>query len=160
MTTPATADTPAHAGLAGWDSFIDGLAALDTTDLKAVRGALAEGQRRIAEAFTADEATITRLVRARGQVIDAVLRQSWAQLVATEHACLVAVGGYGRNELLPQSDIDLLVLYQADQFDTAKPGIERFLTHLWDLGLEIGHAVRTPAECACASSSARNTVTV
>ena len=65
MTTPATADTPAHAGLAGWDSFIDGLAELDTTDVKAVRDALADGQRRIADAFTANEATITRLVRAR-----------------------------------------------------------------------------------------------
>ena len=135
-------------GLNGWSSFIDALSRLDAGDIKSVRAALAEGQERIAAAFADDEVSITRLVRARGQVIDAVLRISWEQLVATEHACLVAVGGYGRNELLPQSDIDLLVLYQADQFDTARAGIERFLTHLWDLGLEIGHAVRTPAECA------------
>ncbi|RJS95343.1 [protein-PII] uridylyltransferase [Salinisphaera sp. Q1T1-3] len=144
ITSRADATTP---GLDGWADFLDTIDALDIRDLHAVRDTLGEGQRRIADAFTA-EVSIGRLVKARGQIVDRVLQHAWRVLTATEHACLVAVGGYGRNELLPQSDIDLLVLYESGQLETVRPSIESFLTHLWDLGLEIGHAVRTPAECA------------
>ena len=79
--------------------------------------------------------------------IDAVLRQVYLQVMdgAGDRIALVAVGGYGRRELCPYSDIDLLVL-QDRNGPTDK--IERLVRILWDGGLELGHAVRTPAECS------------
>jgi [protein-PII] uridylyltransferase len=68
----------------------------------------------------------------------------------------VAVGGYGRGELHPQSDIDLLILLQGAVNDTDE-AIGRFLTFLWDIGLEVGHSVRTLDDC---EAQARRDVTV
>lgn len=134
-------------GLTDWDGFLDRVWTVDIRDTQLVRATLAEGQAHIAAAFRQGE-SITRLVRARCEVVDAVLVHAWRALVAIDSACLIGVGGYGRNELLPHSDIDLLVLYQQSELDALRPGLERFLAYLWDLGLEIGHSVRTPAECA------------
>jgi [protein-PII] uridylyltransferase len=60
---------------------------------------------------------------------------------------LVAVGGYGRGQLFPYSDIDLLVLLPAPPDGALGAKLEQFVGMLWDIGLEIGHSVRTPAEC-------------
>lgn len=149
-------DAVESVGLADWDGFLDRVWALDIRDAGSVRAALDEGRQHIAEAFRQGE-SITRLVRARCEIVDAVLIRAWRELVASDSACLVPVGGYGRNELLPRSDIDLLVLYQHDQVGTLSPALEDFLTHLWDLGLEIGHSMRSPAECA---ELAANDVTI
>ncbi len=60
---------------------------------------------------------------------------------------LVAVGGYGRGELMPCSDVDVMVLLpQGDEPAWTAP-LERFLTFLWDIGLETGHSVRTIDDC-------------
>lgn len=145
--TPHAASNDAKAaGLADWDAFLDRVWLLEVSDPKNIRDVLAEGQARIAEAFRQDE-SIARLVRARCEMVDTVLTHAWRELVATDAACLVAVGGYGRHELLPQSDIDLLVLYRDGQLENIGPDLEAFFTYLWDLGLQIGHSVRTPTEC-------------
>ena len=60
---------------------------------------------------------------------------------------LLAVGGFGRGELFPRSDVDLLVLAGGAAGRGAAAPIERFFARLWDEGLNVGHAVRTPAEC-------------
>lgn len=58
---------------------------------------------------------------------------------------LVALGGYGRGELAPRSDIDLLFLVERHGKDL--PSVDAVLYPLWDYGFEVGHAIRTPAEC-------------
>src|SRR5699024_5512632 len=73
---------------------------------------------------------------------------AWHRCIDNSDACLVAVGGYGRAELLPHSDIDLLVIYEDGRLPEVAHGVEALVAYLWDLGLKIGHSVRSPAECA------------
>ena len=98
--------------------------------------------------FKAKE-SIKRLVIKRAWLMDQVLLKVWQQLDWPEDnlISLVAVGGYGRGELHPQSDIDLLILLGNEPLDQSKNSIEQFLTLLWDIGLEVGHSVRTIEEC-------------
>ncbi len=65
---------------------------------------------------------------------------------------LVAVGGYGRGELHPKSDIDLMILLQEEENQNTRDLLEKFLMLLWDIRLEIGHSVRTVEECVEESS--------
>lgn len=91
---------------------------------------------------------IRDLVSWRSAVLDAVLAQLWLGLdwPASPAASLIAVGGYGRGELHPHSDIDLLFLVEARD-PALEPLLETLVAQCWDLGLKIGHSVRTPAEC-------------
>jgi [protein-PII] uridylyltransferase len=57
------------------------------------------------------------------------------------------VGGYGRGELHPESDIDILILVESGKPKTWQEAISQFVTLLWDIGLEVGQSVRTPKEC-------------
>lgn len=70
-----------------------------------------------------------------------------ANPTAGERLCLVATGGYGRGELAPYSDIDLLFLIPYKATPWAENVAEYMLYVLWDLGLKVGHATRTPDEC-------------
>ncbi|HHO70408.1 MAG TPA: [protein-PII] uridylyltransferase, partial [Halothiobacillus sp.] len=82
----------------------------------------------------------------RSRQIDEILIHCWAQALGShDGVALVAVGGYGRSELFPQSDIDVLIL--TDESDTCNAGIHAFLHTLWDLGLNLSHSVRTLDEC-------------
>src|ERR1700738_4281181 len=60
---------------------------------------------------------------------------------------LLAVGGYGRGELAPYSDLDLLLLYSGQQLDRMKPVLTNLLRLLWDAGLAVGHSFRTVGDC-------------
>jgi len=84
-------------------------------------------------------------VKQRAVVIDLVLNQLWHQNKLSDKACLIAVGGYGRQALHPQSDIDILILID-DNTDVEDP-LSHFIQALWDLGLTVGHAVRTLSQC-------------
>jgi [protein-PII] uridylyltransferase len=91
-----------------------------------------------------------RLLRAQARLTDRVLRGLWTTVAAPPGLALVAVGGYGRGELFPHSDVDVVVLLPRPL--TAMPPatascIERFVGLMWDTGLEIGHSVRTVDEC-------------
>jgi [protein-PII] uridylyltransferase len=99
--------------------------------------------------FLAEE-PVEGLVHARAALVDIVLREVWrAQSVAaTADWALVAVGGYGRGELHPCSDIDILLLVPGAPDAAGKGMVERLVTFLWDIGLEVGHSVRTVEECA------------
>ncbi|MGA8862495.1 MAG: [protein-PII] uridylyltransferase [Gallionella sp.] len=89
-----------------------------------------------------------RLLGAHSRLIDRYLRHVWKLLSMPEHVALVAVGGYGRGELYPKSDIDLLILLKADNPDEAmQQKLHQLVSMLWDIGLEVGHSIRTVAQC-------------
>jgi [protein-PII] uridylyltransferase len=117
-------------------------------DVTAFRQALAEGDANLKQRFGEDEA-VEGLVRDRARMVDVVLRSAWALHVGAHvrEVNLIAVGGYGRGELHPSSDIDVLILLPKSEVVEAEVGIERFLTFLWDIGLEVGHSVRTIDDC-------------
>ena len=97
-----------------------------------------------------DGLPIAQLMQDRLTEIDRLLRVAWCHFADDQahRLCLVATGGYGRGELQPHSDIDLLILLPADPGDRWAGAIGRFVTALWDIGLQVGHSVRDVAECA------------
>jgi [protein-PII] uridylyltransferase len=100
------------------------------------------GAATLAERFAAGE-TVEELVPARAQFIDRILIRVWEQhMPAQADAALVAVGGYGRGELHPASDVDVLILTRDDPARLAEH-LEALVMFLWDIGLEIGHSVRS-----------------
>jgi [protein-PII] uridylyltransferase len=99
--------------------------------------------------FIAEE-PIETLVHARAQLVDAVLNAAFREQIGDAGStwALVAVGGYGRGELHPCSDIDIMLLVPAPLNAEERACVERLITFLWDIGLEVGHSVRTVEECA------------
>lgn len=93
----------------------------------------------------------TRLFKQHCKLIDRLLVNIWEQANLDKRCCLIAVGGYGRGELYPYSDIDLLILIpesddlQANANINAK--LEALVGLLWDIGLNVGHSVRSLSEC-------------
>ncbi len=112
------------------------------------RQVLDRGSELLKDRFVADEA-IEDLVRDRAQLVDVALRAAWVRHAGrfADDLALVAVGGYGRGELHPSSDIDIMVLLPKSDSADWQPDIERFLTFLWDIGLEVGHSVRSIDDC-------------
>ena len=112
------------------------------------REALAKFQAWLREQFLAG-CPVGELVAARSLLIDQLLTLGWEQfgLAAAPRLSLVAVGGYGRGELHPNSDIDILILSPEPLTKPLGETIGAFLTLLWDLKLEVGHAVRSVQEC-------------
>jgi [protein-PII] uridylyltransferase len=99
----------------------------------------------------------SRLIRLRADFMDDLLGLLWEQFDwGDAPTALVAVGGYGRGELHPHSDIDIMLLL-GRPVDARRDELEQFLTLLWDIGLDIGHSVRTVEECA---NSAADDITV
>ena len=112
------------------------------------RAALVAARDELRERFLAGEA-VEDLVRERARRSDEQLLTLWRHFggnTASE-AALVAVGGYGRGELHPSSDIDIMVLLPDSQPEGAEEDLSAFITSLWDIGLEIGHSVRTVEQC-------------
>ena len=83
----------------------------------------------------------------RAHLVDGVLQDVWQAFPALSDCALVAVGGYGRGELYPASDVDVLILLPEPHDDVDESALERLITLLWDIGLEIGHSVRNIAQC-------------
>lgn len=90
---------------------------------------------------------VRSLIHERAALTDCMLHFAWHQFEWSRQITLVAVGGYGRGELHPQSDIDILLLSANDAGSVDVKSIQGFLTLLWDMGLHIGHSVRTLEEC-------------
>ena len=114
-------------------------------DIGAYRQYLSDLQDELRQRFY-DEQPVSQLVALRSARIDALLRCIWGQFEWGDDIALVAVGGYGRGELHPYSDIDLLILTASDEHPY-QDNIDRLITLLWDINLDIGHSVRSIAEC-------------
>jgi len=101
---------------------------------------------------------VTTLVLSLSELTDQVLREVWGRHVgAPAGLTLAAVGGYGRQELQPASDLDILILAEPAVEAALKEPLEQLVTFLWDIGLQVGHSVRSVAECV---SEAAGDVTV
>jgi [protein-PII] uridylyltransferase len=102
----------------------------------------------------------SRLIKGLARHVDRTLCQIWLRSGLPDEAALLAVGGYGRGELFPHSDVDVLLLLPdgtSVDDDTLRAAIEAFITACWDVGLEIGSSVRTVADCV---AEAQRDVTV
>ncbi|OAM52974.1 bifunctional uridylyltransferase/uridylyl-removing protein [Methylovorus sp. MM2] len=113
---------------------------------KSWREHLQQEQARLRSSFerTADTA---RLLRTQSKLVDDLLRDLWGKLNISNQISLIAVGGYGRGELFPYSDIDLLILLPDQVDETFNSSIEALIGIFWDIGLAVGHSVRTLSEC-------------
>ncbi len=88
------------------------------------------------------------LIKARAEFVDHILIKFWSQHHLDEYQIsLIAVGGYGRGELHPHSDIDILLLTQEKTDKDLEEKISSFITQLWDVKLDIGSSVRSVKEC-------------
>lgn len=103
-----------------------------------------------------DGATGAEVVNAFTDLVDAVLiaryrnvlrREGIDQATALQACCLVAVGGYGRRELAPYSDIDVMVLFHTAGQQVVSSLSSHVFYHLWDLGFQVGHSVRSIQDC-------------
>mgnify|MGYP003384817953 CR=1 FL=1 len=130
-----------------WDIDSNEAPTSEHTDSKFYQQALKQGQAYLTDQFN-KQYDIIKLVELRSHFVDQVLQQLWQHHISdSTPVSLLAVGGYGRGELHPYSDIDLLIILDESVSDSPPSGLSSFLTQLWDIGLEIGHSVRTIEEC-------------
>ncbi|MDB5775266.1 MAG: [protein-PII] uridylyltransferase [Herbaspirillum sp.] len=104
------------------------------------------GHQAAIHAFEAD-AKPDRLLSHLRRNVDAALTQAWNAHELGAGSALVAVGGYGRGELFPYSDVDVLILLPEAPSPEQQEKLEKLVQILWDIGLEIGHSIRTVDEC-------------
>jgi [protein-PII] uridylyltransferase len=88
-----------------------------------------------------------RLLRQHAVLVDTAITHLWGAARMPETAALLAVGGYGRGELYPWSDVDILVLLPNGSSSDVESRTEEFLGLAWDSGIDIGHSVRTVDDC-------------
>ncbi|MFT3857326.1 MAG: [protein-PII] uridylyltransferase [Aquabacterium sp.] len=133
-------------------------------DIPALRTRFKTAKAELLAEFQQGRATTTnatRLLSHLAKLVDRTLIELWESHPMPRGASLVAVGGYGRGELFPHSDIDVLLLMPLSPSvsgdDSLAPSVESFISACWDIGLEIGSSVRSVEEC---SEEAQRDVTV
>jgi [protein-PII] uridylyltransferase len=119
---------------------------LPVLDIAHWRKLIQDGRASIAEHFLRQHSASIAL-RQHAQLVDGVLREIWRDSNLPASAALVAVGGYGRGLLFPHSDVDLLLLLESEPDAEIAARLERIIGLFWDIGLDVGHSVRTVNEC-------------
>ncbi|WP_053980288.1 [protein-PII] uridylyltransferase [Marinagarivorans algicola] len=100
---------------------------------------------------------VRSLIAERAHVVDILLHYAWHQNTFDDDISLIAVGGYGRSELHPKSDVDILILLDDSAETKYSEQLQTFITLCWDIGLDIGSSVRTLSQCV---ELAKNDITV
>lgn len=116
--------------------------------MQALKKSLEEAKEALFQAYH-EGLSIEQLLKMQSCNIDLLLTQLWQNLCAdiNDSACLIAVGGYGRQEMHPASDIDLLILVNHEPNAKQQQSLSTFITLLWDIKLEVGHSIRTLSQC-------------
>lgn len=123
-----------------------------TTQIPKWRKQLGAERDKIKQHFLAGKSTHSILVLNR-QLVDGLLTEIWNTLKLPQDAALIAVGGYGRGELYPYSDVDLLILLNQPANSAEENLLAKLIGIFWDIGLEVGTSVRTLEECITAAKS-------
>ena len=114
--------------------------------LTGLRGTLEVKRAALKTAFARDGRAST-LLSAHRRLVDTVICTAWRALGMPAELALLAVGGYGRGDLFPHSDVDILVLLPSGPDPALAAKLENLIGRLWDLGLEVSHSVRTIEQC-------------
>ena len=114
--------------------------------LAELRQSLRDARHALFAGYAAAPATRSFL-RGHSRLVDRFVRELWDSAGLPSDCALLAVGGYGRAELFPYSDVDLLILVPAHTASAPEEAIAQFVRNLWDIGIELGHSVRTVAQC-------------
>ena len=125
------------------------------TELSSFREQYSAGKAAVLTSLAGSRAStrgIHGLLQKLGRLTDTTLQRLWQLAEFPPEACLIAVGGFGRGELFPHSDVDVLLLLPDDVVDVGdnpalKAKVETFISNCWDCGLQIGSSVRTVAHC-------------
>lgn len=135
-----------------------------STNIGALKTQFLSAKTALLENFSSNRPTVAAAAKLSThlcRLVDHTLSQLWRMHVMPKGAALVAVGGYGRGELLPFSDIDVLVLLPIAPSvigdESLAPTVSDFITACWDIGMDIGSSVRTVEEC---TEEAKNDITV
>ena len=120
--------------------------------LAEIRDFLKDGQKDLASAYLAKPDHKSYLT-GRAHLVDQMLKRLWANAQLPESSALIAVGGYGRNELYPHSDIDVLIALESPPTSEVESALEQLVSQFWDIGLAVGHSVRTIDECVNAAQA-------
>ncbi len=115
-------------------------------DISTLRKALRNDRKALEQRFL-KQRKAANLLASHCKLIDRYLLHVWQVLALPEGLALVAVGGYGRGELYPKSDIDLLILLDNEPDEAIQLKLHDFIAMLWDIGLEVGHSIRTINHC-------------
>jgi [protein-PII] uridylyltransferase len=141
-------DQGLQARIFNFDAFQEQLAS-GKPAIPLFKTAIADAQSVMDEEFKATLDAVT-LVHARSWFMDNLLKAAWLRFFPADanNIALLAVGGYGRGELHPKSDIDILLLSQdEDAFTEHSSAMQDFITFMWDIKLDVGHGVRTIDDC-------------
>ena len=105
--------------------------------------------------------SVAELLREKSDFIDLILKCSWEHFLCShaDRLALCAVGGFGRRELFPHSDIDIIILLDSNETSAYQEALGDLFTFLWDIGLKPGHSVRTVDDCVSAALSDQTVMT-